>query len=134
MEGLSWAVSYSARISHPAARQLQQLSLAVSSQCKVPATTTQRPLGTHISLTARSTSTNHWHLIHKSRALPLRFDTGLQTCNATIIKSNIFGDANMTSQLLASELANLIQESKRKHNDLRQVRPRFLTTSYFSFH
>jgi hypothetical protein len=28
----------------------------------------------------------------------------------------------MTSQLLASELANLIQESKRKHNDLRQVR------------
>lgn len=41
----------------------------------------------------------------------------------------------MTSQLLASELANLIQESKRKHNDLRQVRPRFLTTfSYFSFH
>jgi hypothetical protein len=28
----------------------------------------------------------------------------------------------MTAQLLASELANLIQESKRKHNDLRQVR------------
>jgi hypothetical protein len=28
----------------------------------------------------------------------------------------------MTTQLLASELANLIQESKRKHNDLRQVR------------
>lgn len=28
----------------------------------------------------------------------------------------------MTSQLLATELANLIQESKRKHNDLRQVR------------
>ncbi|KAK4190869.1 hypothetical protein QBC35DRAFT_488398 [Podospora australis] len=27
----------------------------------------------------------------------------------------------MTSQLLASELANLIQESKRKHNDLRQA-------------
>lgn len=27
----------------------------------------------------------------------------------------------MTAQLLASELANLIQESKRKHNDLRQV-------------
>lgn len=29
----------------------------------------------------------------------------------------------MTSQLLASELTNLIQESKRKHNDLRQVSP-----------
>lgn len=29
----------------------------------------------------------------------------------------------MTTQLLATELANLIQESKRKHNDLRQVRP-----------
>lgn len=29
----------------------------------------------------------------------------------------------MTAQLLASELANLIQESKRKHNDLRQVIP-----------
>ena len=28
----------------------------------------------------------------------------------------------MTAHLLASELANLIQESKRKHNDLRQVR------------
>lgn len=28
----------------------------------------------------------------------------------------------MTTQLLATELANLIQESKRKHNDLRQVR------------
>jgi hypothetical protein len=28
----------------------------------------------------------------------------------------------MTAQLLASELNNLIQESKRKHNDLRQVR------------
>lgn len=27
----------------------------------------------------------------------------------------------MTTQLLATELANLIQESKRKHNDLRQV-------------
>jgi len=27
----------------------------------------------------------------------------------------------MTAQLLASELANLIQESKRKHNDLRQA-------------
>lgn len=27
----------------------------------------------------------------------------------------------MTSQLLASELTNLVQESKRKHNDLRQV-------------
>lgn len=27
----------------------------------------------------------------------------------------------MTAQLLASELSNLIQESKRKHNDLRQV-------------
>ncbi|KAK3303625.1 uncharacterized protein B0T15DRAFT_402137 [Chaetomium strumarium] len=27
----------------------------------------------------------------------------------------------MTSQLLASELANLVQESKRKHNDLRQA-------------
>jgi len=27
----------------------------------------------------------------------------------------------MTTHLLASELANLIQESKRKHNDLRQV-------------
>lgn len=27
----------------------------------------------------------------------------------------------MTAQLLASELNNLIQESKRKHNDLRQV-------------
>lgn len=33
----------------------------------------------------------------------------------------------MTAQLLASELSNLIQESKRKHNDLRQVpRPPFL--------
>lgn len=31
----------------------------------------------------------------------------------------------MTTQLLATELANLIQESKRKHNDLRQV---WLTT------
>lgn len=29
----------------------------------------------------------------------------------------------MTAQLLASELNNLIQESKRKHNDLRQVPP-----------
>lgn len=28
----------------------------------------------------------------------------------------------MTAQLLASELGNLIQESKRKNNDLRQVR------------
>ena len=28
----------------------------------------------------------------------------------------------MTTQLLATELANLIHESKRKHNDLRQVR------------
>jgi hypothetical protein len=28
----------------------------------------------------------------------------------------------MTTQLLSTELANLIQESKRKHNDLRQVR------------
>lgn len=27
----------------------------------------------------------------------------------------------MTAQLVASELANLIQESKRKNNDLRQV-------------
>jgi hypothetical protein len=27
----------------------------------------------------------------------------------------------MTTQLLATELANLIQESKRKHSDLRQV-------------
>lgn len=27
----------------------------------------------------------------------------------------------MTTQLLATELANLIQESKRKNNDLRQV-------------
>jgi hypothetical protein len=27
----------------------------------------------------------------------------------------------MTTQLLATELANLIQESKRKHNDLRQA-------------
>ena len=27
----------------------------------------------------------------------------------------------MTAQLLTSELNNLIQESKRKHNDLRQV-------------
>ena len=27
----------------------------------------------------------------------------------------------MTTQLLASELTNLVQESKRKHNDLRQV-------------
>ncbi|KAM6520620.1 Endocytosis and vacuole integrity protein [Fusarium solani] len=27
----------------------------------------------------------------------------------------------MTTQLLATELANLIQESKRKHNDLRQL-------------
>lgn len=32
--------------------------------------------------------------------------------------------SNMTTQLLATELANLIQESKRKHNDLRQVRVR----------
>ena len=32
----------------------------------------------------------------------------------------------MTAQLLASELSNLIQESKRKHNDLRQV-PRALS-------
>jgi hypothetical protein len=32
------------------------------------------------------------------------------------------GLSNMTTQLLANELANLIQESKRKHNDLRQVR------------
>lgn len=31
----------------------------------------------------------------------------------------------MTAQLLASELNNLIQESKRKHNDLRQVRDAF---------
>lgn len=28
----------------------------------------------------------------------------------------------MTAQLLATELANLIQESKRKNNDLRQAR------------
>jgi len=28
----------------------------------------------------------------------------------------------MTAQILASELANLIQESKRKHTDLRNVR------------
>lgn len=27
----------------------------------------------------------------------------------------------MTTQLLATELANLVQESRRKHNDLRQV-------------
>jgi hypothetical protein len=27
----------------------------------------------------------------------------------------------MTAQILASELANLIQESKRKHSDLRNV-------------
>jgi hypothetical protein len=27
----------------------------------------------------------------------------------------------MTTQLLATELTNLIQESKRKHNDLRQA-------------
>lgn len=27
----------------------------------------------------------------------------------------------MTTQLLSTELANLIQESKRKHNDLRQA-------------
>ncbi len=27
----------------------------------------------------------------------------------------------MTAQVLASELGNLIQESKRKHNDLKQV-------------
>jgi hypothetical protein len=27
----------------------------------------------------------------------------------------------MTAQILASELANLIQESKRKHTDLRNV-------------
>ncbi len=36
----------------------------------------------------------------------------------------------MTAQLLASELANLIQESKRKNSDLRQVRTvRFNTAS-----
>jgi hypothetical protein len=28
---------------------------------------------------------------------------------------------NMTAQILASELGNLIQESKRKHTDLRNV-------------
>lgn len=38
----------------------------------------------------------------------------------------------MTAQLLASELSNLIQESKRKHNDLRQV-PRLLFLSLPSF-
>lgn len=32
----------------------------------------------------------------------------------------------MTTQLLATELANLIQESKRKHNDLRHVGLDFL--------
>ena len=36
----------------------------------------------------------------------------------------------MTTQLLATELANLIQESKRKHNDLRQVRVR--VSSHFA--
>jgi hypothetical protein len=45
--------------------------------------------------------------------------TGLQ-CGSKI-PAPFIDDANMTSQLLASELANLIQESKRKHNDLRQV-------------
>lgn len=38
----------------------------------------------------------------------------------------------MTAQLLASELSNLIQESKRKHNDLRQV-PRLLFFFLSSF-
>jgi hypothetical protein len=41
----------------------------------------------------------------------------------------------MTAQLLASELANLIQESKRKHNDLRQVselRPRCTRTVHLT--
>jgi hypothetical protein len=37
----------------------------------------------------------------------------------------------MTAQLLASELSNLIQESKRKHNDLRQV-PLALPFFFFS--
>jgi hypothetical protein len=32
----------------------------------------------------------------------------------------------MTTQLLANELANLVQESKRKHNDLRQAAERSL--------
>ena len=36
----------------------------------------------------------------------------------------------MTSQLLASELGNLIQESKRKHNDLRQVGYRCTAASW----
>jgi hypothetical protein len=37
----------------------------------------------------------------------------------------------MTTQLLATELANLIQESKRKHNDLRQVRRIRYTNNIF---
>jgi hypothetical protein len=38
----------------------------------------------------------------------------------------------MTTQLLATELANLIQESKRKHNDLRQVQqlPQLIPTRF----
>jgi hypothetical protein len=48
-----------------------------------------------------------------------------QTLSAVWIEKRItctYGRNNgMTTQLLATELANLIQESKRKHNDLRQV-------------
>lgn len=37
----------------------------------------------------------------------------------------------MTTQLLSTELTNLIQESKRKHNDLRQVCALPLLTNIF---
>jgi hypothetical protein len=39
----------------------------------------------------------------------------------------------MTAQILASELTNLIQESKRKHADLKNVGlfPSYLTTADF---
>jgi hypothetical protein len=48
-----------------------------------------------------------------------RYETVLQCSNRA--QTHFFCHANMTAQLLASELANLIQESKRKQNDLRQV-------------
>jgi hypothetical protein len=42
--------------------------------------------------------------------------------------------SNMTAQLLNSELSNLIQESKRKHTDLRVVRLSHGTSTLLDFY
>jgi hypothetical protein len=46
-----------------------------------------------------------------------RRDTALKLCH----KHSLLDGGNMTAQILNSELSNLIQESKRKHADLRAV-------------